>query len=117
VKNAYRCGGGIANDHVERKYLCLHKKAFSLRFYQPEADFLPSIEDCAKLVALRRQFRTQRVFMRPTSKKKQDKAPTPCEEEQYNRFIEAAREFECDENVEALERAVREIVPRKSGDR
>jgi hypothetical protein len=50
-------------------------------------------------------------------KKKQDKAPTPCEEEQYNRFIEAAREFECDENVEALERAVREIVPRKSGDR
>jgi hypothetical protein len=55
--------------------------------------------------------------MRPTSKKKQDKAPTPCEEEQYNRFIEAAREFECDENVEALERAVREIVPRKSGDR
>jgi hypothetical protein len=52
--------------------------------------------------------------MRPTSKKKQDKAPTPCEEEQYKRFIEAAREFECDENVEALERAVREIVPRKS---
>jgi hypothetical protein len=54
------------------------------------------------------------AMLRATSKKKQDKAPTPCEEEQYKRFIEAAREFECDENVEALERAVREIVPRKS---
>jgi hypothetical protein len=54
--------------------------------------------------------------MRTTDEKKQDKAlaPLTCEEKQFWRFIEATLEFGCDENVTALERAVREIVPRKS---
>jgi hypothetical protein len=58
VKNAYRCGGGIANDHGERKYLCLHKKPPARDFSQPAAKVpCRQLMICAKLVALGDSFK------------------------------------------------------------
>jgi hypothetical protein len=42
------------------------------------------------------------------------KRPKPPDQEQYERFRQAARELGTDESEEAFERAFRKIVPAKS---
>jgi hypothetical protein len=52
--------------------------------------------------------------MAKTEKPKPKAKTIPSKKTQYGRFVEVARNLECDESVEGFDQAFRKIVPAKS---